>query len=105
MEQRDHGLIDVDEYVMGVERLQQNVDSLIDNSRHFNESVDYNNSTLKSLTEILKGKRDMFRHNILGKGVDYSGRSVIVPGPSLSINECSIPRSMAVELFKPFYLL
>ncbi len=51
---------------------------------------------------MLKGKRDRFRHNILGKRVDYSGRSVIVPEPSLSINECSIPRSMAFELFKPF---
>ncbi|PIM96092.1 DNA-directed RNA polymerase subunit beta' [Candidatus Hodgkinia cicadicola] len=99
--QRD-GVTDFDEYVMALEHLQRNVDSLIDNSQSLDEPVGYNNVALKSLTEMLKGKGGMFRHNILGKRVDYSGRSVIVPGPGLSINECAIPRSMAAELFKPF---
>ncbi len=99
--QRD-SVTDFDEYVMALEHLQRNVDDLIDNSRRVDEPVGYNNVVLRSLTEMLKGKRGMFRHNILGKRVDYSGRGVIVPGPSLSINECSIPRSMAIELFKPF---
>ncbi|PIM95076.1 DNA-directed RNA polymerase subunit beta' [Candidatus Hodgkinia cicadicola] len=99
--QRD-GVTDFDEYVIALEHLQRNVDSLIDNSQGLDGSMGYNNVALKSLTEMLKGKRGMFRLNILGKRVDYSGRSVIVPGPSLSINECAIPRSMAAELFKPF---
>ncbi len=99
--QRD-GVTDFDKYVMALEHLQRNVDGLIDNSRRVDEPVDYNNVVLRSLIEMLKGKRGMFRHNILGKGVDYSGRGVIVLGPDLSINECVIPRSMAAELFKPF---
>ncbi|PIM95982.1 hypothetical protein [Candidatus Hodgkinia cicadicola] len=102
MEQRQHGVIDVDEYIMGIERLQRSVDSLIDNSQRLDGPAGYNIGALKSLTEMLKGKRGRFRHNVLGKRVDYSGRSVIVPGPDLSINECAIPRSMAVELFEPF---
>ncbi len=102
IERGEHGMVGFNEYVMGIERLQQNVDSLIDNSRSSDDQVGYNNHALKSLTEMLKGKRGRFRNNILGKRVDYSGRSVIVPGPDLSINECAIPRSMAAELFKPF---
>ncbi len=102
IERGEHGMVGFNEYVMGIERLQQNVDSLIDNSRSSDDPVGYNNHALKSLTEMLKGKRGRFRNNILGKGVDYSGRGVIVPRSDLSINECAIPRSMAAELFKPF---
>ncbi len=91
-----------DSYIEGLISLQKVVDDLIDNSSDVDNPNKYNTKALKSLTEILKGKQGRFRHNILGKRVDYSGRSVIVPGPNLSINECSIPRSMAVELFKPF---
>ncbi len=91
-----------DSYINGLVSLQKVVDDLIDNSSNVDNPNKYNTPALKSLTEMLKGKRGRFRHNILGKRVDYSGRSVIVPGPNLSINECSIPRSMAVELFKPF---
>ncbi len=100
-EQRD-SVTDFDEYVMALEHLQRNVDDLIDNSRRVDEPVGYNNVVLRSLTEMLKGKRGMFRHNILGKRVDYSGRGVIVPGLNLSINECAISRSMVAELFKLF---
>ncbi|PIM95792.1 hypothetical protein [Candidatus Hodgkinia cicadicola] len=102
IERIKHGMVGFNEYVMSIERLQQSVDSLIDNSRSLDEPVGYNNGALKSLVEMLKGKSGRFRHNVLGKRVDYSGRSVIVPGPDLSINECAIPRSMAAELFKPF---
>ncbi len=102
IERIKHGMVGFNEYVMSIERLQQSVDSLIDNSRSLDEPVGYNNGVLKSLVEMLKGKSGRFRHNVLGKRVDYSGRSVIVPGPDLSINECAIPRSMAAELFKPF---
>ncbi|WP_192572978.1 hypothetical protein [Candidatus Hodgkinia cicadicola] len=91
-----------DSYIEGLVSLQKAVDDLIDNSSNVDNPNKYNTPALKSLTEILKGKQGRFRHNILGKRVDYSGRSVIVPGPNLSINECSIPRSMAVDLFKPF---
>ncbi len=89
-------------YIENLMLLQNTVDELIDNSPSIETSSNYNSVALKLLTEILKGKGDRFRHNILGKRVDYSGRSVIVPCPSLSVNECAIPRAMAVELFKPF---
>ncbi|PIM96055.1 DNA-directed RNA polymerase subunit beta' [Candidatus Hodgkinia cicadicola] len=91
-----------DSYIEGLKLLQKVVDDLIDNSSNVGNPNKYNTPALKSLAEMLKGKRGRFRYNILGKRVDYSGRSVIVSGPNLSINECSIPRSMAVELFKPF---
>ncbi len=91
-----------DSYIEDLRLLQKAVDDLIDNSSKVDNPNKYNKPALKSLAEMLKGKQGRFRHNILGKRVDYSGRSVIVPGPNLSINECSIPRSMAVELFKPF---
>ncbi len=93
---------ELDGYIEALTLLQKTVDDLIDNSSNVGNPNNYNTTALKSLTGMLKGKQGRFRHNILGKRVDYSGRSVIVPGPSLSINECSIPRSMAVELFKPF---
>ncbi len=91
-----------DSYIESLISLQKVVDDLIDSSSSVDNPNKYNTPALKSLSEMLKGKQGRFRHNILGKRVDYSGRSVIVPGPNLSINECSIPRSMAVELFKPF---
>ncbi|MFP3039949.1 MAG: hypothetical protein ACKESA_01640, partial [Candidatus Hodgkinia cicadicola] len=65
------------------------------------KSMTFHRPGLKSLTELIKGKRGRFRHNLLGKRVDYSGRSVIAPGPSLQINECGVPMLMAIELFKP----
>ncbi len=91
-----------DDYVGCLANLQSAVDALIDNSSSSDESVGYNVGALKSLTEILKGKRGRFRYNILGKRVDYSGRSVIVPGPDLLLDECEIPEVMALELFEPF---
>ncbi len=99
---RSNSADEFDSYIEGLISLQKVVDDLIDNSSDVDNPNKYNTKALKSLAEILKGKQGRFRHNILGKRVDYSGRSVIVPGPNLSINECSIPRSMAVELFKPF---
>ncbi|PIM96233.1 DNA-directed RNA polymerase subunit beta' [Candidatus Hodgkinia cicadicola] len=94
--------IDFNEYVGCLANLQSAVDDLIDNSSNSNKSTGYNVGSLKSLTEILKGKRGRFRYNILGKRVDYSGRSVIVPGPDLLLGECGIPEVMALELFEPF---
>jgi DNA-directed RNA polymerase subunit beta' len=89
--------------------LQEAVDSLIDNSiRHGNASQSAVNQSqrraLKSLSDNLKGKRGLFRANLLGKRVDYSGRSVIVVGPSLNLNECGLPKFMALELFRPFVI-
>ncbi len=81
--------------------LQEAVDSLFDNSRRVNAVRSDNNRALKSLSDMLKGKQGRFRQNLLGKRVDYSGRSVIVVGPELRLHECGIPKDMAVELFKP----
>jgi DNA-directed RNA polymerase subunit beta' len=81
--------------------LQEAVDSLLDNSRRVNAVRSDNNRALKSLSDMLKGKQGRFRQNLLGKRVDYSGRSVIVVGPELKLHECGLPKDMAVELFKP----
>jgi DNA-directed RNA polymerase subunit beta' len=84
--------------------LQEAVDSLFDNSRKANAVKTESNRALKSLSDSLKGKQGRFRQNLLGKRVDYSGRSVIVVGPELKISECGIPKEMASELFKPFII-
>ncbi|MGA1544437.1 MAG: DNA-directed RNA polymerase subunit beta' [Saprospiraceae bacterium] len=84
--------------------LQEAVDSLFDNSRKSNAVKAEGGRALKSLSDILKGKQGRFRQNLLGKRVDYSGRSVIVVGPSLQLHECGIPKGMAAELFKPFII-
>ena len=84
--------------------LQEAVDSLFDNSRKANAVKTESNRALKSLSDSLKGKQGRFRQNLLGKRVDYSGRSVIVVGPELSLNECGLPKGMASELFKPFII-
>jgi DNA-directed RNA polymerase subunit beta' len=84
--------------------LQEAVDSLFDNSRKSNAVKAEGGRALKSLSDILKGKQGRFRQNLLGKRVDYSGRSVIVVGPSLKLHECGIPKGMASELFKPFII-
>ncbi len=83
--------------------LQEAVDSLFDNSRKTN-AVRSNNRPLKSLSDMLKGKGGRFRQNLLGKRVDYSGRSVIVVGPELQMHQCGLPKEMAVELYKPFVI-
>ncbi|PIM96952.1 DNA-directed RNA polymerase subunit beta' [Candidatus Hodgkinia cicadicola] len=95
------GVDNFGEYINDLRLLQKTVDDLIDSSSNTEIPSRYNATSLKCLTETLRGKRGRFRYNVLGKRVDYSGRSVIVPGPDLSINECAIPRSMAFELFKP----
>ena len=84
--------------------LQEAVDSLFDNSRKSNAVKAEGGRALKSLSDILKGKQGRFRQNLLGKRVDYSGRSVIVVGPLLKLHECGIPKGMAAELFKPFVI-
>jgi DNA-directed RNA polymerase subunit beta' len=84
--------------------LQESVDSLFDNSRKSNAVKAEGGRALKSLSDILKGKQGRFRQNLLGKRVDYSGRSVIVVGPTLKLHECGIPKAMAAELFKPFVI-
>jgi DNA-directed RNA polymerase subunit beta' len=84
--------------------LQEAVDSLFDNSRKSNAVKTESNRALKSLSDSLKGKQGRFRQNLLGKRVDYSGRSVIVVGPELNLNECGLPKEMASELFKPFII-
>ena len=84
--------------------LQEAVDALIDNGRRTRPVVGSNNRPLKSLSDMLKGKEGRFRKNLLGKRVDYSGRSVIVVGPSLKLHQCGLPREMALELFKPFVM-
>ena len=84
--------------------LQEAVDSLFDNSRKSNAVKAEGGRPLKSLSDILKGKQGRFRQNLLGKRVDYSGRSVIVVGPTLRLHECGIPKGMASELFKPFVI-
>ncbi|WP_028979652.1 DNA-directed RNA polymerase subunit beta' [Sporocytophaga myxococcoides] len=84
--------------------LQEAVDSLFDNSRKVNAVRAEGNRALKSLSDMLKGKQGRFRQNLLGKRVDYSGRSVIVVGPELKLHECGLPKDMAAELFKPFII-
>jgi len=84
--------------------LQEAVDSLFDNSRKSNAVKAEGGRSLKSLSDILKGKQGRFRQNLLGKRVDYSGRSVIVVGPTLKLHECGLPKAMASELFKPFVI-
>jgi len=84
--------------------LQEAVDSLLDNSRKSSAVKTESNRPLKSLSDSLKGKQGRFRQNLLGKRVDYSGRSVIVVGPELQLNECGLPKDMAAELFKPFII-
>ena len=84
--------------------LQEAVDALIDNGRRGRTVVGPNNRALKSLSNIIEGKQGRFRQNLLGKRVDYSGRSVIVVGPSLKLNQCGLPKEMAIELFKPFVI-
>ncbi|MCR5215064.1 MAG: DNA-directed RNA polymerase subunit beta' [Eubacterium sp.] len=84
--------------------LQEAVDSLIDNGRHGRAVTGPGSRPLKSLSEMLKGKQGRFRQNLLGKRVDYSGRSVIVVGPELKIYQCGLPKEMAIELFKPFVM-
>ncbi|PIY34300.1 MAG: DNA-directed RNA polymerase subunit beta', partial [Bacteroidetes bacterium CG_4_10_14_3_um_filter_42_6] len=84
--------------------LQEAVDSLLDNSRKSSAVKTESNRPLKSLSDSLKGKQGRFRQNLLGKRVDYSGRSVIVVGPDLQLNECGLPKAMAAELFKPFII-
>lgn len=84
--------------------LQEAVDALIDNGRRGKAVVTQNNRELKSLSNMLKGKQGRFRQNLLGKRVDYSGRSVIVVGPNLKMNQCGLPKKMALELYKPFLM-
>ncbi len=81
--------------------LQESVDALIDSSQRSSQSM---SSTLRSLSDMLRGKQGRFRQNLLGKRVDYSGRSVIVVGPELRLNQCGLPKEMALEMFKPFIL-
>ena len=84
--------------------LQEAVDALIDNGRRGRAVTGANNRALKSLSDFLKGKQGRFRQNLLGKRVDYSGRSVIVVGPELKIYQCGVPKEMAIELFRPFVM-
>ena len=84
--------------------LQEAVDALIDNGRRGRAVTGANNRALKSLSDMLKGKQGRFRQNLLGKRVDYSGRSVIVVGPELKLYQCGVPKEMAIELFKPFVM-
>lgn len=84
--------------------LQEAVDALLDNSHKVHPIMGSHNRPLHSLSDILRGKQGRFRQNLLGKRVDYSGRSVIVVGPNLKLDECGIPRSVALELFKPFLM-
>jgi DNA-directed RNA polymerase beta' subunit len=84
--------------------LQEAVDTLIDNGKRGKIALSANNRPLKSLSDIIKGKHGRFRQNLLGKRVDYSGRSVIVVGPSLKLNQCGLPYEMALELFQPFLI-
>src|SRR5436309_1710284 len=84
--------------------LQEAVDSLIDNGRRGRAVSGSSNHKLKSLSDMLKGKQGRFRQNLLGKRVDYSGRSVIIVGPNLKLHQCGLPKIMAVELFKPFVM-
>ena len=82
--------------------LQEAVDALFDNGRRGRVITGANKRPLKSLSDMLKGKQGRFRQNLLGKRVDYSGRSIIVTGPELKLHQCGLPKKMALELFKPF---
>src|SRR4029450_4666001 len=82
--------------------LQEAIDSLFDNSRKSNAVKAEGGRALKSLSDVLKGKQGRFRQNLLGKRVDYSGRSVIVVGPEMKVHQCGLPKKMALELCKPF---
>ena len=84
--------------------LQEAVDAILDNGRHGRAVLGANNRPLKSLSDMLKGKQGRFRQNLLGKRVDYSGRSVIVVGPKLHLHECGLPKRMALQLFEPFII-
>ena len=84
--------------------LQEAVDALIDNGKRGRAVVGLNNRPLKSLSDIIEGKQGRFRQNLLGKRVDYSGRSVIIVGPELKLNQCGLPSEMAIELFQPFVI-
>ena len=84
--------------------LQEAVDALIDNGRRGRPVTGPGNRPLKSLSDMLRGKQGRFRQNLLGKRVDYSGRSVIVVGPELKMTQCGLPKEMALELFKPFVM-
>ena len=84
--------------------LQEAVDALIDNGKRGRAVLGLNNRPLKSLSDIIEGKQGRFRQNLLGKRVDYSGRSVIIVGPELKLNQCGLPREMAIELFQPFVI-
>jgi DNA-directed RNA polymerase subunit beta' len=84
--------------------LQEAVDALLDNGRHGRPVIGANNRPLKSLSDMLRGKQGRFRQNLLGKRVDYSGRSVIVVGPELKLHQCGLPKRMALELFEPFII-
>ena len=84
--------------------LQEAVDALFDNGRRGRPVTGPGNRPLKSLSDMLKGKQGRFRQNLLGKRVDYSGRSVIVAGPTLKFHQCGLPKVMALELFKPFVM-
>ena len=84
--------------------LQEAVDALIDNGKRGKKALGANNRPLRSLSDIIKGKQGRFRQNLLGKRVDYSGRSVIVVGPSLKLNQCGLPYEIAIELFQPFII-
>lgn len=98
--------IDAPELIIRNEKrlLQEAVDTLIDNGKRGKIALSANNRTLKSLSDIIKGKYGRFRQNLLGKRVDYSGRSVIVVGPTLKLNQCGLPYEMAIELFQPFII-
>jgi DNA-directed RNA polymerase subunit beta' len=84
--------------------LQEAVDALFDNGRHGRPVTGAGNRALKSLSDMLKGKSGRFRQNLLGKRVDYSGRSVIVIGPELRVSQCGLPKKMALVLFEPFII-
>ena len=84
--------------------LQEAVDALIDNGKRGRKALGANNRPLKSLSDIIEGKHGRFRQNLLGKRVDYSGRSVIIVGPSLKLNQCGLPHEIALELFQPFII-
>ena len=84
--------------------LQEAVDALLDNGRHGRAVTGAGNRPLKSLSDMLKGKQGRFRQNLLGKRVDYSGRSVIVIGPELKLHQCGLPKKMALALFEPFII-
>ena len=90
--------------VMKKRMLQEAVDSLIDNSQRGKALSRRGRRELKSLSDMLKGKKGRFRRNLLGKRVDYSGRSVIVVGPQLKLYQCGLPKSMALELYRPFVI-